>query len=203
MSLLQDICANSYRNFHAKGFDYLCVLRTPSLTRKVYFFDGDLAQQPELVMPHDHRYAFSTTVIDGSVVNKTFERDASFHCEGAEAYDCFDYSTPLNGGDGFTWREEVLLRPVGPRWEPRRRHDTWLSASKDIHTLQVLEEGTIIILDQYADVVPEGQPTSAFRPVGSRTPPSLDGLYDRMDEDHAIALLERLRRAARLTLTIG
>lgn len=39
---LGDICANSFRNFHTKGFDYLCVKRSAELTRKVYFFEGNL-----------------------------------------------------------------------------------------------------------------------------------------------------------------
>jgi hypothetical protein len=191
--ILEEICANSYRNFHAKGFDYLCLFRSPGYTRKVYFFDGDLSQQPELVMPHDHRYAFTTAVISGAVINKTFERVSEGHPLGLR-YDRFDYLTPLNGGDGFSWTEEVHL--YGHTIPGAKiAGDHWLSSSKDIHTLQVLEEGTIIMLDQYHDVVPEGVPTSAFRPVGSRTPPSLSGLYDRMDEDRAVVLLERLRRA--------
>lgn len=56
---------NSYRDFHAKGLDYVCLKRTPDHTVKVYFLDGDVSKVPEVVNPHDHRYAFETTVLSG------------------------------------------------------------------------------------------------------------------------------------------
>ena len=40
-SRIDDIQANSYRDFHAKGLDYLCIRRDLELTLKVYFFDGE------------------------------------------------------------------------------------------------------------------------------------------------------------------
>lgn len=52
---LQQALKNSYRNYHAKGVDYLCVGRTPQLTQKIYFIDGF---EGDVVVPHDHRYEF-------------------------------------------------------------------------------------------------------------------------------------------------
>lgn len=181
MTDIETICANSFRDFHTKGFDYLCLSRTPELTRKVYFFEGDLHNLPELVIPHDHRYPFVTTVLAGAVVNKRFRNQ--FHPYLLEAFDHFEYRTPLNGGDGFTWVGESQLWSDGHQVQTRGQH--WRSEADEIHTLDIRSEGTVIMLEQLGDVVPEGVPTNAYRRLGDRTPPSLDGLYSRMDPDHA------------------
>lgn len=189
MDHIETICANSYRNFHAKGMDYLCLSRTPELTRKVYFFGGDLAELPEIVVPHDHRYSFTTTVLAGAVVNRVFE-EVPDNYRDAVRYDHFDYLTPLNGGDGFTWAGERSLRlDGGSDHRHRIRGEHWKSWEESIHTLDIRCEGTVILLEQGPDVIPDDQPTSAFRPAGDRTPPSLSGLYDRMTPDHARALI--------------
>lgn len=194
---LDTICANSFRNFHTKGFDYLCLTRTPELTRKVYFFEGNLADLPELVIPHDHRYPFVTTVLAGAVANKTFWAPSSVSADlkatwesMSEVFDHFEYRTPLNGGDGFTWAGEKRLKgdPM-PRTQTRGR--SWHCLENEVHTLDIRCEGTVIMLEQLADVVPIDAPTNAYRLAGDRTPPSLDGLYDRMTPDHARARIEQ------------
>ena len=192
MDDIDTICANSFRNFHTKGFDYLCLSRTPELTRKVYFFEGNLADLPELVIPHDHRYPFVTTVLSGAVVNKSFTRLRNGPAADVvdlwervtDAYDHFEYRTPLNGGDGFSWVGEcrMMAHPSSTR---HIRGAFWKSSETEIHTLDIRCEGTVIMLEQLADVVPLDEPTNAYRKVGDRSPPSLDGLYDRMDADHA------------------
>ncbi|MFC3214643.1 hypothetical protein [Novosphingobium panipatense] len=192
MDEIETICANSYRNFHTRGFDYLCLSRTPELTRKVYFFEGDLHDLPELVIPHDHRYPFVTTVLSGAVANRIYvglpngphPSVRSQWEDQTEVFDHFEYRTPLNGGDGFTWAgERRLWGPEASRTRTRGEH--WRSSETDIHTLDIRCEGTVILLEQLSDVLPEGIPTNAYRRVGDRTPPSLDGLYDRMTPDHA------------------
>jgi hypothetical protein len=197
MDDIEAICANSYRNFHTRGFDYLCLSRTPKLTRKVYFFEGDLHDLPELVIPHDHRYPFVTTVLSGAVANKTFW---GLHGEPAadvadlwedqtELYDHFEYRTPLNGGDGFTWVGERRL--WSDRGTARIRGQHWFSTEQDVHTLDIRCEGTVIMLEQLEDVLPIGRPTNAYRLAADLTPPSLDGLYDRMTPDHARARINQ------------
>lgn len=195
---IETICRNSYRNFHTRGFDYLCLTRTPELTRKVYFFEGDLADLPELVIPHDHRYPFVTTVLAGAVANKTFWGLEGELGAGARVnwerqtklFDHFEYLTPLNGGDGFRWvGERRLMEDRSPFH--RTKGSYWHSRASDIHTLDIRCDGTVIMLEQLADEVPLDQPTSAYRVVGDRTPPSLDGLYDRMTPDHALRRIEQ------------
>lgn len=192
MDDIETICANSYRNFHTRGFDYLCLSRTPELTRKVYFFEGDLHDLPELVVPHDHRYPFVTTVLAGAVANKLFWGLRGLPAadvrdrweEQTDLFDHFEYRTPLNGGDGFSWvGERRLWSEKGASRRTRGQH--WRSSEADIHTLDIRCEGTVIMLEQLADVLPVGVPTNAYRLAGDRTPPSIDGLYDRMTPDHA------------------
>lgn len=186
MDDIETICANSFRNFHTKGFDYLCLSRTPELTRKVYFFEGDLAQLPELVMPHDHRYAFTTTVLAGAVRNKTFTPIPDVHPDlrgRLPVYDHFEYRTPLNGGDGFTWAGETLMHEQ--QGYAYTRHRFYQALAHHVHTLDIRCEGTVIMLEQLADEVPDDQPTNAWRKAGDRTPPNLSGLYEPMTPDHA------------------
>lgn len=186
MDDIETICANSFRNFHTKGFDYLCISRTPELTRKVYFFEGELAHLPELVMPHDHRYPFVTTVLAGSVRNKTYLPLPVIHPDLRDrlpVYDHFEYRTPLNDGDGFSWVGEVFMQEDQGNVYTRGRY--YRSSADDVHTLEIRCEGTVIMLEQLADEVPLDAPTNAWRKAGDRTPPDLSGLYDRMTPDHA------------------
>jgi hypothetical protein len=196
--LMETMLQNSYRNFHAKGFDYLCLKRTPELTLKAYFFDGDVSKLPEVVMPHDHRYAFQTCCLAGKVLDRTYHPSSSalgrLNVE-AQPYDMFHYETPLNGGDGFTW---IGVEWLACRWHDQiqrtpggsYRHDHW-----DIHTIQIAEEQTVLLLAQFADEVPIGKPTRAYRNARGDTSRqvSLDGLYDEMDADHAVMRLGQVR----------
>jgi hypothetical protein len=184
---LETIAANSYRNFHAKGLDYVCLNRSPKVTQKIYFFDCDLEQVPEVVIPHDHRYDFVTTCISGGVTNKKYSigiwRDTN-----AQGYEKFSYRTPLNGGDGFAWEDTVFLSDIGSkRYHPG---ENYVSPHWDIHTIQITAPQTCLYLVQMEDRVPLDEPTHAYRPMGLKDPPSLDGLYERMDVDHVRKLLD-------------
>lgn len=190
MDDIETVCQNSYRNFHTRDFDYLCLTRTEELTRKVYFFDGDLHDLPELVIPHNHRYPFTTTVLSGSVINRHyFGKQNGCQPDGTAAFDTFKYMTPLNGGDGFTWEGICCLNWLNSPKYTRGAH--WSAEAADIHTLDIRCEGTVILLEQKADVVPLDKPTYAYRHGGGKVPPSLDGLYDKMTPDHARKRIEQ------------
>lgn len=103
-TLLATMLEHSFKNFHVKGFDYLCVKRTPEHTRKVYFFEGNVSQLPEVVNPHDHRYDFRTTVLTGHMSNSHYVPHS-----GGQTYYEHEWRTPLNGGDGFTFKKETRL----------------------------------------------------------------------------------------------
>jgi hypothetical protein len=188
---LDHVLANSFRDFHVKGFDYLCLKRSPAETVKVYFFDGDVAQMPEAVVPHDHRYPFWTDCLSGEVVNHQFvELFGKRYRDEGILHERFEYRTPLNGGDGFTWQREAWLFRTAGRVYARgggygMRHD-------ELHTITVRPD-TVIRLVQFADALPLDVPTAAFRPAGQRDPISLDGLYRPMDADHALMRLAQYK----------
>lgn len=180
---LQHVLANSFRDFHAKGFDYICLKRTPELTHKFYFFEGEVAQAPEVVHPHDHRYAFLTQVLAGKSWNYVYQYD-----EAGEPMEEFEYRTPLNGGNGFTWAKSVRLKQTGSaEFEPG---NSYFLLAEHLHTIRVTP-GTILHLAQFADDVPAGTPTKCFSK--EREPINLSGLYRRFTADEALKRLEQIR----------
>lgn len=181
---LEMVIANSFKDFHTKGFDYLCLKRTPEHTKKVYFFDGEVSQLPEVVNPHDHRYMFRTTILRGVISNSHYvEVDA-----GGEVYNEFEYRTPLNGGDGFTFKKETRLFETQRFFY--RPLESYLMQAEEFHTIRMHAPGTILILDQYQDTVPIEQPTRTF--ISERKAPNLDGLYARFTRDEVIQRLDIL-----------
>ncbi|MBM4707827.1 hypothetical protein GS982_01870 [Rhodococcus hoagii] len=190
---MDEVILNSFKNFHTKGFDYICLKRTPSITRKLYFFEGDVSTAPEVVAPHNHRYEFATTCVAGAVENIWFRDEWPGMKRPSMLMQKFDYRTPLNGGDGFThvgeqeiWAEKSAI--YGPR-----QH--YLMQAAELHTIRIAKPDTILVLDQYKDVVPLDQPTQTYRL--DTAPPNLDdGLYEQFTADEIIARLRTLRRLA-------
>jgi len=192
---LQDILTHSFKDFHCRGFDYICLKRSPERTLKVYFFDGDVSKLPEVVIPHDHRYGFQTTVLSGCVENRTYFTGNGEYVPWSNAFEEFEYQTPLNGGDGFTWKRTVDLYNKLSNWYDRGC--SYRSTSKDIHTIQIRGPRTVLILEQGPDEVPEGVPTRAFRPARQgKVPPSLDGLYNKFTADEALARIRQIKLLA-------
>lgn len=191
---LDEVLENSYKNFHSKGLDYICLKRSETHTQKLYFFDGDVSKLPEVVNPHDHRYDFTTICITGEVENIIYESALHPQLYGerpVDTYQAFLYRTPLNGGDGFTWWKECQLyersrKGYGPG-------DTYFMSSAERHTIRMRKNETVILLNQFEDVVPVGFPTKTYVLGADKEPPSLDGLYDRFTADEVIAKLERLK----------
>lgn len=182
---MEEILAHSFRDFHVKGFDYLCLKRTPELTVKVYFFEGDVAKAPEVVNPHDHRYNSKTTVVCGRASNSLFVRD-----EGGAPFEEFEYRTPLNGGNGFTWANSTRLRKrTEIEYSAGQSFELWSVA---IHTLRIVEGQTILLVKQFHDILPIGEPTLCF--TRDREPISLTGLYSRFTADQALRRLALLAR---------
>lgn len=182
---ISDMLDNSYRNFHTTGFDYICLERSPQLTRKLYFLDGEASQLPEVVNPHDHRYAFRTTVLAGEMTDFRFELS-----DDGEVFNAFDYRTPLNGGDGFTFRGEERLRKYMN--VQMSKGESLFTAQDNLHTISMRSDQTVIMLEQYEDLVPLDVPTSCWSPAqSSNRPDQLDtGLYEKFNIDQ---LIDRLK----------
>lgn len=180
---IEEIILHSFKDFHVKGFEYLCVKRTPEHTIKYYFFNGDILSLPEVVSPHDHRYDFSTSVIAGSVANSLYMK----HRHGNLRLNHFNYRTPLNGGDGFEYCDQVRMFEKS-RIMYHGKGSGYFMRHNQIHTIHVAQQGTILRLDQYEDKMPLQAPSATFF-VGNEAP-DLKGLYTKFTVDEVVARLK-------------
>lgn len=187
---MEDILANSYKDFHTKGFDYLCLHRDRGLTLKVYFFESGLQDMSEVINPHDHRYDFTTQCLSGTIRNRWFRgRAPGVATRDYHAYHAYEWWTPLLGGNGFEYVGTTRLKRV---WaQDYTPGEGYFMAHHELHTIQVMEPETCIVLAQYEDKVPEDQPTYTF--TKSDEPPSLDGLYSRFTADQVMKRIQLAR----------
>lgn len=183
---IEVIVSNSFKDFHAKGMDYICVKRSPKLTIKYYMFTGFAAEAPEVVAPHNHRYNFYTKVVAGGVANSKYQERAH-----GRVFNRFQYLTPLNGGDGFTFERETRLLRMSRR--VYSRNWTYGMEAHELHTIQITEPETILRLRQYEDVMPLDAPTHTF--VVDAVAPSLSGLYSKFTADEVVKRLNQIRTA--------
>jgi hypothetical protein len=193
---MDDILANSVKDYHVKGFDYICLKRTPDETVKLYFFDGDVAKLPEVVNPHDHRYDFHTTCLAGSVTNRNFRRDGS--PGSCKRYQRFEWMTPLNGGAGFRWAGEVDL--VETQSQTVEAGGGYYMRSHGLHTIRLNQSGTILMLRQFEDIVPLDVPTQTF--TQSKEPPDVSGMYGKFTADQVMSRLIDLFRATEIQIPV-
>lgn len=187
----KEILENSYKDFHAKGLHYLCLQRTELVTVKAYFFEGDVTQAPEIVVPHNHRYDFLTEVIEGRLTDYTYyEIIPPGANRDTRLYNKFDFFTPLNGGTGFKWKKPVLLQKNYPVIiKPGER---LFRNAETIHTISVKPD-TILLLTQHKDRNPINIPSQAYSDADRELFPNTAGLYDSMDADSAIGYLKLLQ----------
>lgn len=177
------VIEHSLRDYHTKGFDYICVKRSETETIKLYFFDGDISKLPEVVNPHDHRYDFDTWTLAGGVENIWFAEG-----DDGEVFNRFEYRTPLNGGNGFTFAGEARLRTLAKVYRQPGGH--YFMRADQLHTIRIVRSDTILMLRQREDVVPLDKATQTFTRGDA---PSLSGLYSRFTEDQVAARLRQLR----------
>lgn len=183
-----DVLANSFRDFHVKGFDYICLRRTPARTDKFYFFEGNVAQAPEVVHPHDHRYHFVTEVLAGTSSNILFR-----YSPIGVPMEEFEYRSKLLGGNGFTWSRSVRLARIGESFYGR--NSSYSMKASEFHTIRIIDPATVLHLIQFEDVVPVGSPTKCFSET--REPFNLSGLYNKFKPDEAVKRLQQIHELAR------
>jgi hypothetical protein len=181
---MDEVIANSFRNYHVKGFDYICIKRSPLETVKLYFFDGDVSKLPEVVAPHDHRYDFKTYVLAGGSQNMWF-KECRQH-EG-EIFERFAYETPLNGGEGFMHVGQTRLK-----MESRgtyRPGQCYSMKYNELHTIRMVHNETVLCLIQKEDRVGD-RPTLTF--MRGSEPPNLNGMYTKFSADQVMTRVNNL-----------
>lgn len=185
---LETIAANSFKDFHVKGMDYLCLYRSEVLTIKVYFFDG-VGTDGALVMPHDHRYNFGTTVLAGELIDERYALDLCA-MPGSDRYSQFYYETPLNDANGgfYYFRDAFLYKAETKRMS---KGNYLFTPSQVIHTIKVKPD-TVLCLHQFEDLLPIGAPTRAFK-QGDKAPPNTSGLYTKPTVDWVKKRIEQFK----------
>lgn len=193
---IDHVVDNSYKNFHVKNIDYICLNRTPEDTVKLYFFEDAAAETPEVVNPHWHRYDFWTTAITGGVENIRYRQSTEQDIDDGnyDVYNVFDYRTPLLGGNGFTFStgDSLTIRDRfdSTRWD---NSDSYFMRFDEIHTINILKPETCLMLHQYRDMVPDYIPTQTYSKMNDPDPTIADdGLYDRFTSDEIVAKLKWL-----------
>jgi hypothetical protein len=170
---------NSYKNFHAKGLHYICLERSPLVTLKAYFFEDDISSAPEVAVPHNHRYDFTSEVLAGELTDIEYAAMDALGDRSSVAQQ-WSYLTPLNGGNGFTWEKEVSLFKTNTRI--KKPGEILLTQSHKIHTIKV-KRGTVLLLTQMQDKVPIGTPTQAYSFGSKEQKPNTSGLYEKFTHD--------------------
>jgi hypothetical protein len=187
--MFEEIIANSYKNFHAKGLNYICLSRTPLATVKLYFFEGEVLTAPELVIPHNHRYNFITEVLAGTLRDKEYKEIEEAHLGLAlRKAQKWKYMTPLNGGNGFTWESETNLWWYAEK-EMTKGQSLYSPAHK-IHTITI-QPDTVLLLTQLRDIVPLDAPTHSYSFTSKETKPNTSGLYEKFTEDELKTYLDK------------
>lgn len=183
-----DMLRNSYRDYHAKGLDYVCLHRSTGLTIKAYFLN--VPTGVNVVNPHDHAYNFHTFILKGRLKNLTFKTGSN-----GEWWNEYRYQPPASniGRHQFILERSVhldLIRddeyPVGTGYYMEK---------DEIHTIQSLTPDTVMLLYQYQTPLAKKLYGTALYTQGF--PPSVEGLYNEFTEDEIEQKIKVLRDLVR------
>ncbi len=174
----------SYNDYHSQKLDYLCLFRSKLLTFKAYFFDEGSVD--DLIVPHNHRYSFDTHVLAGQLDEVRYISNLRLEGLRSRLYSKYMYESPLDGGSGFWSKGNQWLTSESTRYYPGQGYHN--RAHEDIHTLQNVLPGTILLVTQYQDVEPSG--TFAWSTDSKR--PSTEGLYNKMRPADVLRRIDQL-----------
>ncbi len=175
----ETMAANGFVNYHVEGVDYLCLLRNPQLTIKLYFLnEPHLREDGLLVAPHNHRYGFQQWCLDGTLEHIRFERD-DFRAGWEEAEYTPEYRS---------WKAvgRTALHAY-PYWMDRG--ETYSLDPTQIHTLAHVKSAVLLTF-QYADERATSQ--TFFR--DQNFPYIGKELYKKMDVETASRYIAQVRR---------
>lgn len=168
---------HSFKDYHVKGLDYLCLFRSNQLTLKAYFFDEGLENHDGY--PHTHRYSFMTRVLRGELKEDHYIEILRRGLPFVE----YEYDTVLDNGEGFSLKRAVTLEQTTGCYAAG---GTYFNGPHSIHMLKDIAPKTVLLITQYADV----EKTSLTYSKGE--PPNFEGLYASMDVDEVRARLEEV-----------
>jgi len=172
-----EMLKTSYRDFHAKGLDYINLHRSPTLTIKAYIMNDEVPVGVNVVNPHDHAYDFSTFILSGCLANVNY----TFGTINRKWFHHY-YKTSLEGESNIKyhggWRDGLKEHSVEV-YGPGQHY--YLKAEQ-VHTIRAATAGVIMLLFQYKHTeIAKERGTSLWLP--SLVTPKLDGLYNRFTDE--------------------
>lgn len=174
---------NSYRDYHAKGLDYLCLHRSEGLTIKAYFLN--VPQGMNIVNPHDHAYNFHTFILKGKLANLLYKEG-----EG-EIWNKFHYRPSLSRNRRFVIDSSTKLKLV--RDDQYCIGTGYYMVRDEIHTIQSLAPDTVMLLYQYqTPSAKKDEGTFLYTKEGN--PPSTDSLYRTFSDVEMAERVKDLRK---------
>ena len=192
---LSNMLKNSYKHYHARGVNYLCLQNTWRLRLKAYFFDQP-SDPAGVVSPHDHRYSFTNHVLTGAVKDTLYTAS-----KYGEQFFEYSWRSPLSRAD-----LTPLYSPVAPTKLVLYHADvvaeglSYQRGRGEIHSLQILEPRTIIVQEE------KKTPSAPLRSrVFMRTEkfPTLEGLYEKFEPGEIVRLVGELNDRAGMSLSLS
>ncbi len=181
--------ANSYKDYHAKGVDYLNLLRTKHLTVKYLSCSGKSVERLNkshdvIINPHTSQYNQTIILLDGELELVTFDYitraikddEARMFSNATKAHNRFSYTSPIKynkrSAEGvfkdtgyLTEKETIKLKSLG---------DSVYIEHNEIQSYRVFGDTKFLVL-QYLSL--DKLHTEHFQQ--STVLPMVDGLYTR------------------------
>lgn len=191
---------NSFENFHARGVYYVCLLRSPKLTIKLYHFVPEELEplidkwgRHILVNPHTHRYDFQTLVLEGGMTNITYSDIPGLGSSNDhKVYYKGKFENGLSDGLPKMWpATSISVLPY--REQDLRPGDYYNCRINDIHSIAVHPwRKTTLAVFQYYDKVSHN-----YLYTPDDKPLDFSNLYTKMYNSTAFDIIKRAKEAVK------
>lgn len=171
----------SLKNTHVKGM-YSIVLNIDNDGNLFRVFYATEEIKPYEIALHEHRYSLTLGFIDGCVKQHSLIETSLIETYGetGETYICerislpvFKYDTPLNGGNGLTYIEDIFAYIIST--DMPLYSSVYLNAD-DIHTISCTKSSMWIVREENL-----GYNKNYSYVYGK--PFTTDGLYDKISDE--------------------
>jgi hypothetical protein len=174
--------ANSFKDFHVKGFNSILLSQSPQLTLRLYVarpYQTDLNDRDnDNLLIHNHRFDFLSQTLYGSMSNISYvnsERDF-----GAQNYHFYNYKTPISkegvGSDIEVTNHRVYTLRPEPKYVPQG--NSYFFKKEWFHKIEVPRSfWTVILFSEYSKAEGHECLIGAHKPLPDRI--STEGLYGR------------------------
>ncbi len=198
---VDDAIRNSYKNWHVKGVDYLCLYRSPQLTIKVYKCPAELQSENKntktILNPHTHLYNSHIVVLMGECEIVTFDYHKRSHQSGEPKEVNHNFTThnlfyhtskfgPRAKQAGFRFESTGHL--IEKQVTKITEQQSLYMKADEIRSFRTIGE-TYLLIFQY-NTIPFNVDTDLY--VQTATPPILDELYQTFNESEIVNFINKI-----------